>query len=135
MEAEGVSSTNRQPALLVKVWAEGLVDKVRAGIEQESISFDIAGWRLDDFALVGMAGEPFVEIALGVKERSKARHTMFAGYCNGTLAYWPTAETVAQGGMAVESAVQSYNNSAPPVAETVDILLGEFGELLSELGL
>ena len=135
LESENVSFTNRNPILLEKVWAEGVVDKIQSGIERESISFDIVGFRLDDFVLVGMPGEPFVEIGLGEKERSKARHTMFAGYCNGTLAYWPTAETVEQGGMAVESALKSYNNSTPPVAETVDILIVEFGELLSELGL
>ena len=135
LAAEKVSATNCHPALLVKVWAEGVVDKVKAGIEQEAISFDIVGYRLDDFVLVGMPGEPFVEIGLSVKEHSNARHTMFAGYCNGTLAYWPTAETVARGGMAVESAVKSYNISAPPVAETADILVGEFGQLLAELDL
>ena len=128
-------STERYPACLVKVWAEGVVDKVKGGVKRETLSFDIVGYRLDDFVLVAMPGEPFVEIALGVKEHSKARHTMFAGYSNGTQAYWPTAQTVAQGGMAVESAVKTYNNSAPPVAETVDILVGEFGHLLSELGI
>ena len=135
LEAEKAPISISYPALLVKVWAEGVVDKVKAGVKQDALTFDIVGYRLDDFVLVGMPGEPFVEIGLGTKERSKADHTMFAGYCNGTMAYWPTAETVAQGGMAVESAVKSYNNSAPPVAETVDILVGEFGELLSELGL
>jgi hypothetical protein len=75
-----------------------------------------------------------VEIALAVKERSKAGHTMFAGYCNGSLAYWPTAETVAQGGMSVSSALKTYCISAAPVAETVDIIVGGFDEVLEELG-
>ena len=86
-----------------------------------------------------MPGEPFVEIGLGVKKLSKANHTMFAGYCNGTLAYWPTSEVVTHGEMtkhqAVDAAVKGYNISEPPVAETVDILVSEFGELLSDLGL
>lgn len=66
--------------------------------------------------LVGMPGEPFAEIGLATKARSTASHTMFAGYCNGILAYWPTAETVAQGGMSVRSAVKSYKIPAPPTA-------------------
>ena len=66
------------------------------------MSFDIVAFRLDDFVLVAQPGEPFVEIGLEVKNRSKAKHTMFGGYCNGVLAYMPTAETVAQGGMSVE---------------------------------
>ena len=104
-------------------------------LEQEALTFEIVGYRLDDFALMAMPGEPFVEIALGVKARSKATHTMFAGYGNGNVAYWPTPETIAQGGMAVEASVKAYNNSAPPTAPTVDILVGEFGKLLSDLGL
>ena len=139
LEAEEAPKSLSDPAWFINVWAESLVEKVKAGIRQETLSFEIVGYRLDDFVLVGMPGEPFVEIGLGVKERSKAKHTMFAGYCNGTVAYWPTAETVTQGGMtkhhAVDAAVKLYNISAPPVAETVDILVGEFGELLSELGL
>ena len=135
LEAENAPSSVTYPALLTKIWAQGVVEKVKAGVKQDALTFDIVGYRLDDFVLVGMPGEPFVEIGLGTKERSKAEHTMFAGYCNGTVAYWPTAETVAQGGMAVESAVKAYNNSAPPVAETVGILVSEFGELLGELGL
>ena len=34
-----------------------------------------------------MPGEPFVEIGLGTKERSRAAHTLFAGYCNGVVTY------------------------------------------------
>jgi len=122
------------PAQLVVRWAAAVVEKVEADIERESLSFEMVGFRLDDFVLVGMPGEPFVEIALAVKERSKAGHTMFAGYCNGSLAYWPTAETVAQGGMSVSSALKTYCISAPPVAETADIIVGGFDEVLEELG-
>ena len=135
LEAEPAPATKTYPARLVKRWAEGVVEKIKVGITQENLSFEIVGYRLDDFVLVGMPGEPFVEIGLGVKARSKAKHTMFAGYCNGVLAYWPTAETVRQGGMAVESSVRTYNISAPPVVETVDIIIAEFDTLLSELKL
>lgn len=133
MEADQVPFDDRYPTLLVKVWAEGVLEMVRAGQTQASLSFDIAGFRLDDFVLVGMPGEPFVEIGLAVKKLSKAGHTMFAGYCNGTLAYWPTPETVAGGGMAVEASVKTYNIPAPPVAETVDLLVTQFGRLLNDL--
>lgn len=135
LENEGARTTKTYPARLVERWAEGVVEKVRSGMTQESLSFEIVGYRLDDFVLVAMPGEPFVEIGLGVKQRSKANHTMFAGYSNGVLAYWPTAETVAQGGMAVEASVKSYNISAPPEAETVDRIVNAFGELLSDLDL
>jgi hypothetical protein len=133
MEVREVPFTDQYPGLLVKVWAEGVLDKVRAGQNQASLSFDITGFRLDDFVLVGMPGEPFVEIGLAVKTLSKAGHTMFAGYCNGVVAYWPTPETVAHGGMAVEAAVKTYGNPTPPVAETVQLLVAQFGRLLEDL--
>ncbi len=133
MEADKVSEYDQYPAVLVKVWAEGLLEMVRGGQTQASLSFDIAGFRLDDFVLVGMPGEPFVEIGLAVKALSKVDHIMFVGYCNGTLAYWPTPETVENGGMAVEAAVKTYGIPAPPVAETVDLLVSQFGDLLKAL--
>jgi hypothetical protein len=135
LEAEKTPATKTYPARLVERWARGVVDKIKAGITQENLMFEIVGYRLDDFVLLAMPGEPFVEIGLGAKARSKAKYTMFGGYCNGVLAYWPTAETVAQGGMAVEAAVKSYNISAPPTFETVDIIVDEFGRLLSDLDL
>jgi Neutral/alkaline non-lysosomal ceramidase, N-terminal len=135
LKEENAPTTKTYPALLVKRWAEGVVEKVKAGVTQETLSFVIVGVRLDDCVLVAMPGEPFVEIGLGVKKRSKAKHTMFAGYCNGVLAYWPTTETVAKGGMAVEASVKTYNISAPPVSEAVDTIVSGFDRLLDELGL
>ena len=90
LQRAGAPMTKVYPAQLVERWAQGVLEKVACGIERESLSFDITGFRLDDFALMCMPGEPFVEIGLAVKAASQARHTMFAGYCNGSLAYWPT---------------------------------------------
>jgi hypothetical protein len=135
LEREDAPMTKMYPAQLVARWAEGVAEKVKGGIERESLSFAIVGFRLDDFALLGMPGEPFVEIGLAVKARSRAGHTMFAGYCNGSLAYWPTAETVARGGMAVSSSLQTYNISAAPVAETTEVIVGGFEGVLRELGI
>ena len=135
LQREGAPTIQTYPAQLVVRWAQGVVDKLRAGVTSEELSFEIVGLRIDDIALVAMPGEPFVEIGLAVKERSQASHTLFAGYCNGVITYWPTAATVAQGGMAVDSATKAYNIPTPPVAETVDIIVGAFAELLADLGL
>ncbi|MDP6402844.1 MAG: hypothetical protein QF467_04785 [SAR202 cluster bacterium] len=131
----GVSEREMVPVLMMERWARGALEKVQAGVTQEDLSFEIVGYRLDDFVLVAMPGEPFIEIALGVKERAKAAHVMFGGYANGDIAYWPSPETVAIGGMAVEASVKTYNISAAPITDTVDILVGEFGGLLDDLGL
>ena len=136
LEKQNEPTTKTYPAKMVKIWCEGVVAKLKSGIKQENQKFEIVGFRLDDFALVGMPGEPFVEIGLGVKKRSKAKHTQFAGYCNCVIQYWPTADAVHQGtAMSVDAALKSYNVSAPPAPETVDILVAEFGSLLKELDL
>lgn len=136
LEAQNEPTTRTYPARLVKVWAQTVVDKIKAGVKQDSRQFDIVGFRLDDFALVGMPGEPFVEIGLAVKKRSKAKHTQFAGYCNSVIAYWPTPDIVGQGtAMSVDAALKSYNIPTPPVPETVEILVSGFDALLKEMDL
>lgn len=85
--------------------------------------------------LLAMPGEPFVEIGLEAKRRSSAAATLFAGYCNGLVAYWPTPQTLKQGGMAAAFAVKTYNNSAPPEVDAVQRIVGGFEQVLSNLEL
>ena len=84
---------------------------------------------------VVLGARDLVEIQLGAKARSKAEHTMFAGYANGIVAYIPVAKTIQQGGMSVSSAVRTYNIPAPPTEAAVDDVLAAFGGVLEELGL
>ena len=116
-------------------WSKGVMDKVLNGVKQPELNFEVVGYRLDDFVLISMPGEPFAEIGLAVKQNSKAKNTMFSGYGNGTLAYWPSADTVVNGGMAVESSVKTYDIPSPPTSKTVDIIVSEISLLLKTLGL
>jgi hypothetical protein len=134
LEARGAPTSQIYPARMAQNWSRTVLTKVEQGLTSEHLSFEIVGYRIDDFVLAGMPGEPFVEIGLGVKGLSDDLVTLFAGYCNGVLAYWPSAETVKQGGMSVSSAVMSYHISAPPTAATVDIIVSAFAELYKELG-
>lgn len=56
----------------------------------------------DDIALVGIPGEPFVEIGLQVKESSPFEHTLFCGYTNVGWAYIPMPDAYPLGGYEVE---------------------------------
>lgn len=133
LECEGAPKTRIYPQMLVERWARGVHGKVRSGIANEELRIEVQGFRLDDFVLLAMPGEPFVEIALEAKRCSSAAVTFFAGYCNGLVAYWPTPETLEQRGMAAASAVKTYNNSAPPVTDAVRIIVGGFEQVLSDL--
>ena len=78
--------------------------------------------RLGGVALVGIAGEAFVEIGLAVKARSPMPHTIFLGYTNGCLGYIPTAAAYAPGGYEVHRAHAVYHlphTIAPNSAERV----------------
>ncbi len=122
--------------LMAQQWAQSELDRLAAGTRAEALEFDIVGFRLGDFAAVGMPGEPFVEIGLAVKEISRARHTLFCGYSTGLLAYWPDPATVADGtAMSVTSAVTTHGISAPPCKENHRIIVDAFDALLSELNI
>lgn len=135
LREQGASTELTAPQEIEVYWTRTVLDRVRSGDTRCTIDYDLIGHRLDDFVLLGMQGEPFVEIGLGAKRRSKAAHTMFAGYVNGVLGYVPTAQTVRQGGMSVSSAVRTYDLPAPPAEDAVDTLVAGFGELLADLGL
>ena len=135
LTCEGAPRTRIYPQMLVERWARGVHDKVKQGLVREELCFDIQGLRIDDFALLAMPGEPFVEIGLEAKCCSSAAVTLFAGYCNGLIAYWPTPQTLRQGGMAAASAVKTYNNSAPPVTDAARIITSGFEQVLADLEL
>ena len=56
----------------------------------------------NEIALVGIPGEPFVEIGLQVKENSPFKHTLFSGYSNVGWAYIPMPDAYPLGGYEVE---------------------------------
>ena len=58
-----------------------------------------------NIAMVGGAGEFFCNHGLRLKERSYVDHTLFFGYCNGHVLYFPTIEAVSEGGYGADKNV------------------------------
>lgn len=54
-------------------------------------------------AIATFPGEFFVEHGLRLKQQSMVRHTMFVGYANGHLGYFPTIRAAAEGGYGADS--------------------------------
>jgi hypothetical protein len=52
----------------------------------------------DDLALATFPGEFFVEHGLDLKARSRIENTLFVGYCNRRLRYFPTIQAATEGG-------------------------------------
>ena len=57
----------------------------------------------EDLALASFPGEFFVEHGLRLKRESVVFHTLFVGYSNGHLGYFPTIKAAAQGGYGADS--------------------------------
>lgn len=80
-------------------WAENSVARLESGEPIEtSVSAYVQALRIGDVSLVGVPGEPFNEIGRAVKDRSPAPSTVFAGYSNGYIGYFPTAAEYPYGG-------------------------------------
>ena len=74
--------------------------RVRFPLEREAeVNTVVIGNRREDqIALASFPGEFFVEHQLRLRATSQTPHTLFAGYTNGELAYFPTIAAAAQGG-------------------------------------
>ena len=90
----------RTPAL--RYWTPPLVG-------ENQVEFEVQALRIGNVALVGGAGEVFIELAQAVQERSPFAHTMYLGYTNGDIGYIPTVGAYAEGGYEVETAHFHYS--------------------------
>ncbi len=90
-------------------WADTVAELVRKGERNLKQEIQLQVMRVGSTVLVAIPGEPFIEIALGIKARSKFKHTVVAGYSNGCIGYMPTPEAIEQGGYEVDSAYKFYD--------------------------
>jgi len=97
--AEGRPQSGLNPIDYHVQWAERALERLRSGEEIEtSVSAYVQAIRIGDVAIVGLPGEPFNEIGRAVKDASTAPFTLFAGYSNGYIGYFPTAAEYPFGG-------------------------------------
>lgn len=64
-------------------------------VEVSAVGFGAA------LAVVGIPGEPFLEIGASLRRRSRVEHTVVLGYTNGTVGYLPTRAAFADHGYEV----------------------------------
>ncbi len=122
---ERPSGVSRRTAAL-RYWTPPLVGSDR-------VEFEVQALRVGDVALVGGAGEVFIEIAQGVQERSPFAHTMYLGYTNGDIGYVPTAAAYPEGGYEVETAHFHYGLPAAVAPESAGRVVDASVELLESL--
>jgi len=100
--------------------------------QPKTVGGSIHAVRIGHGVIVTAPGEPFTEIGMAVKERSPGQPTLYAGYTNGAVGYFPTAASYAEGGYEPAYSNRSYGRIAPTAPEC-ERLLVERGVRLAEV--
>jgi hypothetical protein len=112
-------------------WAERTLARLRGAPVAQTIDGPVHAVRVGDGVIVTGPGEVFTEIGMAVKERSPGRPTLYAGYTNGAIGYFPTSSAYPEGGYEPVIANRSYGTPAP-MAPACERLLVETGVRLAE---
>jgi neutral ceramidase len=114
-------------------WARQTEAEIEAGAAPLAADGPISAVRIGDGAIVTGPGEIFTEIGLRVKERSPAQVTLYAGYTNGMVSYFPTAAEYPFGGYEPAYGNRSFGLPAQVSPECEDILADTGGRLIASL--
>ena len=79
-------------------WARRAAAELASGAPRATVEAPVGAVRIGDGIIVTGPGEIFTEIGLAVKERSPADVTLYAGYTNGCVSYFPTESEYPRGG-------------------------------------
>ena len=107
--------------------------ELRSGSPRTAVEGTIGAVRIGDGVIATGPGEIFTEIGLAVKERSPADVTLYAGYTNGNLSYFPIASEYPLGGYEPSYGNKSYGLPAQVTPEADRILVQTAVELIGEL--
>jgi len=113
-------------------WANATAELARKGEINLKQEIKLQVMRIGDIAIVAIPGEPFIEIALGIKARSGFKYTIVTGYSNGCIGYMPTPEAIEQGGYEVDSAYKFYD-IAPLAPSAFNTIVDTAAQLCDEV--
>jgi hypothetical protein len=129
--ARGAGAAELCGLLFHEKWARKTLADLRAGTMRESVDGSVHAVRIGDGVIITAPGEPFTEIGMAVKQRSPGRPTLYAGYTNGAVGYFPTPAAYPEGGYEPMYSNRSYGRPAP-MAPACERLLVEHGVRLAE---
>jgi hypothetical protein len=99
-----------------------LAERSRAYYGKSHTPLEIQAIRINGIVLIGMPGEPFVEIGLAIKAGSPFPHTPFSGYSNVGGSYIPMADVYPVGGYKVNVTPYKPEAAQAVVVETLTLL-------------
>ena len=76
----------------------------RVDMARRELSTSLTIVTTGNLAMVGIPGEPFVELGLALKRSPHFAHTFVVGYCNDLIGYIPTRAAYDEGGYEVDTA-------------------------------
>ena len=76
----------------------------RVDMTRRELSTSLSIVTIGNLAMVGIPGEPFVELGLALKRSPHFAHTFVVGYCNDLIGYIPTRAAYDEGGYEVDTA-------------------------------
>ena len=130
-EQTGAGAAEHLGLLYHAKWARQLAEDLELGLVPSEVEGPINAVRIGDGLIVTGPGEVFTEIGMAVKERAPGSPTMYCGYTNGAVSYFPTAEAYEEGGY--EPAVSNRTYGLPAQVDPVCAsLLVERGVRLAE---
>jgi len=115
------------------IWARRTEAAIRDGTAPNDVGGRIHAIRIGGGAIVTGPGEIFTEIGLAIKERSPALPTMYLGYTNGAVSYFPTAAAYPEGGYEPEFGNRTYGLPAPVAPVCEELLVSRSLQLLRGL--
>ena len=81
-----------EPSLRVPdIFGEGPPEHVERSHACE-LTTELQALRIGDTGVIGLPGEPFSNLGIEARERSKAKKTFYVGYANDGIGYIPTME-------------------------------------------
>ena len=97
----------------------------RVDMARRELSTSLTIVTVGDIAMVGIPGEPFVELGLALRRNPNFAHTFVVGYCNDLIGYIPTCAAYEEGGYEVDTA----RIAAGSGEEIVEVALSALGEM------
>lgn len=89
-------------------WASRIEAELKGGSPRTAVEGSVCAVRIGDGVIATGPGETFTEIGLAVKERSPAAVTLYAGYTNGCISYFPIASEYPLGGYEPDYGNKTY---------------------------
>jgi neutral ceramidase len=133
LKAQSASRALTNPIQYHIYWARTMLRKIAEGTYTDVVVAPLQAIRIGGIGICAAPGEIFNEIGIAVKERSQAKMTLYAGYSNGLLGYFATAEEYPHRGYEPYVSHRGFSQPAPFDPQCEQLLIDKGSELINRL--